>query len=100
MSVKQPKTKQPKVRDWETVRYTDGPDDLPDLDRVVLIEDFLPRPEDLVFRPKGVKVTLVLSEESVAFFKEEGERLRAPYQRMIRNLIDLYVKHMREETKK
>jgi hypothetical protein len=63
--------------------------------RMLELEDFLPRPEDLVFRPKGVKVTITLSEESVAFFKEQGERLHTPYQRMIRNLIDLYVQHAR-----
>ena len=60
------------------------------------IEDFLPRPEELVFRPKGVKVTLILSEDSVAYFKEQGERLNTPYQRMIRNLIDEYVRRARQ----
>jgi hypothetical protein len=63
--------------------------------RMQEIEGFLPRPEDLVFRPKGVKVTSTLSEESVAFFKEQGERLHTPYQRMIRNLLDLYVQQAR-----
>ena len=54
-------------------------------------------PEDLVFRPKGVKVTITLSEESIDYFKEQGERLNTPYQRMIRNLIDEYVRHMRNQ---
>lgn len=58
------------------------------------VEDFLPRPEELVFRPKGVKVTITLSEESIDYFKEQGARLNAPYQRMIRNLIDEYVRAM------
>ena len=74
----------------ETVEYTDEP-----LQMGRRVEDFLPRPEDLVFRPKGVKVTITLSEESVEYFKSEAERLQTPYQRMIRNLIDEYVRRMR-----
>lgn len=72
------------------VGYTDEP-----VEMGRRVDDFLPGPEDLVFRPKGVKVTITLSEESVAWFKEQGERLRRPYQRMIRNLVDEYVKSMR-----
>ncbi len=60
------------------------------------VEDFLPPPEELVFRPKGVKMTITLSEESIEYFKQQGERLQTPYQRMIRNLIDEYVRYMRE----
>jgi predicted DNA binding CopG/RHH family protein len=83
---------EPKRQPWETVEYTDNPD-LPDLeDMVEVSRDFLPRPEELVFRPKGVKITLTLSEESLNYFKEQAERLNTPYQRMIRNLIDEYVK--------
>ena len=83
---------EPKRKTWETVEYTDNPD-LPDLeDMVEVSRDFLPRPEELVFRPKGVKVTLTLSEDSLVYFKEQAERLNTPYQRMIRNLIDEYVK--------
>jgi hypothetical protein len=80
----------------ETVEYTDNPE----IGELRIIEDFLPRPEELVFRPKGVKVTITLSEDSVAYFKEQGERLHTPYQRMIRNLIDEYVQHMRGQKPK
>lgn len=86
----------PKQRAWETVTYTDDPE-LPDVDQLKPVKDFLPRPEELVFRPKGVKVTITLSEESVAYFKEQGKRLQTPYQRMIRNLIDEYVRQMRQD---
>jgi predicted DNA binding CopG/RHH family protein len=65
--------------------------------RLQEIEDFLPRPEELVFRRKGVKVTLTLSEDSLSYFKEQGERLHTPYQRMIRNLLDEYVRQMRRQ---
>jgi len=59
------------------------------------VEDFLPLPEELAFRSKGVKVTITMSEDSIAYFKEQAERLQTPYQRMIRNLIDEYVRQMR-----
>lgn len=74
------------------IEYTDEP-----LEMGKRVEDFLPPPEELVFRPKGVKVTLTLSEESVAYFKEQAERLHTPYQRMIRNLIDEYVRQMQHQ---
>lgn len=91
---------EPRRQPWETVEYTDNPD-LPDLkDLAEMPRDFLPRPEELVFRPKSVKVTITLSEDSVAYFKEQGERLHTPYQRMIRNLIDEYVQHMRGQKPK
>lgn len=74
------------------IEYTDEP-----LQMGQRVDDFLPRPEELVFRPRGVKVTITLSEESVAYFKQQGDRLHTPYQRMIRNLIDEYVRHMRDQ---
>jgi hypothetical protein len=72
-------------------KYTDEPIELGER-----VPDFLPRPADLVLRNRGVKVTITLSEDSVDFFKEEAERLNVPYQRMIRNLVDEYVRHMRK----
>ncbi len=49
----------------EAIEYTDEPIQLGE--RVV---DFLPQPTELVFRPKGIKVTITLSEDSIAYFKE------------------------------
>lgn len=57
------------------------------------IDDFLPPPERLLRREKTVKVTLELTEDSVAFFKTKAKRQSVPYQRMIRNLIDAYTQH-------
>lgn len=59
--------------------------------KVTIIKDFLPPPSELVFREPQVKVTLALSKESVDFFKQEAQKHGAPYQRMIRNLVDHYV---------
>ena len=78
----------------EAALYADDPFGLGEIDDAepAVVEDFLPHPEELAFRPKGVNVTLTLSEESLNYFKEQAGRLNMPYQRMIRNLIDAYVK--------
>jgi hypothetical protein len=60
---------------------------------VEIVDDFLPSPDELVYREDGVKVTLSLSKRSVAFFKREAARHDAPYQRMIRRLVDAYAEH-------
>src|SRR6266850_5236538 len=68
------------------IRYTDEP-----LGSLKVVDDFLPRPEDLVFREEGVKVTISLSKRSVKFFKNEARKHKTQYQRMIRHLLDAYV---------
>ncbi len=70
------------------IKYTDEP-----LGKMRVIPDFLPRPEDLVFRDEGVKVTISLSKRSVEFFKNEARKHNTQYQRMIRRLLDAYAVH-------
>jgi len=70
------------------IRYTDER-----LGRLKVIRDFLPPPEDLVFRDKSVKVTIALSKRSVEFFKGEARKHNTQYQRMIRRLLDAYAEH-------
>jgi hypothetical protein len=70
------------------IKYTDGP-----VGSHKVVRDFLPAPEDLVFREEGVKVTLALSKRSVDFFKNEARRHNTQYQRMIRKLLDAYAAH-------
>jgi hypothetical protein len=70
------------------IKYTNEP-----LGKVKVVPDFLPAPEDLVFRDEGVKVTLALSKRSVEFFKREAEKHHTQYQRMIRRLLDAYAAH-------
>src|SRR5882762_757356 len=72
----------------EKIRYTDEP-----LEALEVVPDFLPRPEDLVFRSEGVKVTISLSKRSVEFFKNEARKHNTQYQRMIRRLLDAYAEH-------
>jgi predicted DNA binding CopG/RHH family protein len=57
------------------------------------VTDFLPPPSQLVKREATTKVTLELTQSSLAFFKRQAKRERVPYQRMIRGLIDAYAKH-------
>jgi hypothetical protein len=70
------------------IKYTDEP-----LGKFRVVPDFLPAPEDLVFREEGVKVTLALSKRSVEFFKREAAKHNTQYQRMIRRLLDAYAAH-------
>ena len=72
------------------IKYTEGPADL-DIDKIKIVEDFLPPPDQLVLKEPTTKVTLALSEKSVDFFKREAEKNGVKYQQMIRGLIDKYV---------
>jgi predicted DNA binding CopG/RHH family protein len=60
-----------------------------------VVPDFLPSPEELSLKTMNTKVTLSLSVDSVAWFKEMGEKHHIPYQRMIRMLLDEYVSRQR-----
>ena len=76
-----------KTKQRKRIVYTDEPLDL----RV--IPDFLPPPDQLVRRDDTVKVTMSLSKSSVEFFKRIARRQHAPYQAMIRKVLDLYSAH-------
>jgi len=65
--------------------YTDEPMD------GKVIDDFLPPPSALVFNDEKVKITISLSKKSVEFFKNEAKKHNTNYQKMIRNLLDIYV---------
>lgn len=79
------------------IRYTDAPKDIQEeMERsVVVTEEFLARypqfsPSALAAHKPTVKVTLTLGEDAVIFFKAHAKKLKVPYQRMIRNLVDRY----------
>ena len=67
------------------IKYTNEP-----IGPLRVIPDFLPPPEELVFREEAVKVTIALSKRSVEFFKAEARRHNIQYQKMIRRLLDRY----------
>ena len=76
------------------VKYTDEP-----MGRLRVIDDFLPRPDELVFKEDNVKVTMALSKSSVDFFKSEARKHHTSYQAMIRRLVDLYAsRHTKSQT--
>ena len=70
------------------IKYTNEP-----IGEPKVVGDFLPSPEDLIFREEGVKVTIALTKRSVDFFKSEAEKHHTQYQRMIRTLLDAYAAH-------
>jgi hypothetical protein len=70
------------------IKYTDEP-----LGKLRIVDDFLPPPEDLLFKEENVKVTITLSKDSVDFFKNEAKKHNTQYQKMIRRLLDLYAAH-------
>ena len=74
-----------------TIKYTDE-----HMGKVRVVKDFLPSPDQLAFKEEKVKVTISLSRASLEFFKEQADRHRTAYQKMIRNLLDAYaVQHMK-----
>jgi len=71
-----------------TIKYTDEP-----IGNVEIIDDFLPPPENLVFKEENVKVTISLTKDSIEFFKKEAKKHHTQYQKMIRNLLDVYAEN-------
>jgi hypothetical protein len=69
----------------EKTKYTDEP-----IGPVKVLPDFLPPPEELVFKEDTVKVTIALRRESVEFFKREARKHDTQYQKMIRRILDAY----------
>lgn len=68
------------------IEYSDEP-----MGEIVPMEDIFPKPEELVFKKDKTKVTIALSNTSIAFFKREAKKHHTQYQKMIRNLLDEYV---------
>jgi predicted DNA binding CopG/RHH family protein len=68
------------------IKYTDG-----EIKNMLIVEDFLPSPEKLAFKEENTKITISLTKETVNFFKDEAKKHHTQYQKMIRNLLDLYV---------
>jgi len=76
------------------IQYTDEA-----IGNVKLVADFLPSPQELKLKNENTKVTISLSSESVAYFKEVAEANHMQYQKMIRQLLDEYVAHQKSFNK-
>ena len=56
-----------------------------------LIPDFLPLPDELVVKQNNTKVTISLSSDTVAYFKDTAKKHHMQYQKIIQQLLDEYV---------
>ncbi len=63
------------------------------MDKVKIVPDFLPSPEELALKEETVKITISLSKASIEFFKNEAKKYNTQYQKMIRRLLDEYAVH-------
>ena len=61
--------------------------------RIERVQDFLPKPEDLILKESTIKITLNLSKSSIDFFKDVAQKHGSQYQKVIRNLLDRYSSH-------
>ncbi|MEX0895604.1 MAG: hypothetical protein WDZ94_01535 [Patescibacteria group bacterium] len=76
----------------KSIQYTDEP-----MQPGELVPNLLPPPEELDrARPARIKVTMELSFESLDYFQSYAQKHGGSYQRMIRNLLDIYVHKMKE----
>jgi predicted DNA binding CopG/RHH family protein len=71
--------------------YEDAPRDVMEaIERSEAVEDFLPKPGDLVGKTNKRRVTITLSERSVERFKRFAKKHNAKYQTMISEVVDAY----------
>ena len=78
----------------KTIQYSDEP-----IGEIELVSDFLPSPEKLALKNQNTKVTISLSSESIAYFKDAAKKHHMQYQKMIRQLLDEYVAHQKSAEK-
>ena len=67
------------------IEYTDGP-----IGDVEVVEDFLPAPDQLVFKDDTVDVTIPMSKSIFDYFKKEAENKHVPSELLIQKVLDLY----------
>ena len=54
------------------------------------IEIYIPPPDQLILQENNVKVTIALKKSSIEFFKKHAKKHKTSYQKMIREVLDLY----------
>jgi predicted DNA binding CopG/RHH family protein len=74
----------------KAIQYSDEP-----IGDLKLIPDFLPSPEELALKQQNTKITISLSSESVAYFKDTAKMHHMQYQKLIRQLLDEYVAYQK-----
>ena len=78
----------------KAIKYSNEP-----IGDIKLVPDFLPSPKELALKNKNTKVTISLSSESIAYFKNAAKKHHMQYQKMIRQLLDEYVVHQKSSGK-
>lgn len=78
----------------KTIQYSNEP-----IGDIELVSDFLPSPKELALKNQNTKVTISLSSESIAYFKDAAKKHHMQYQKMIRQLLDEYVAHQKSAEK-
>jgi uncharacterized protein (DUF4415 family) len=73
------------------VSYTDAPDDINEaLDHAIVIEDFLPSPEEFIRRAKKEKITIAIDKHSLDLYKKYAKKHDAKYQTMMNDVLGSY----------
>lgn len=73
------------------VNYTDAPAEIDEaLESAERIEDFLPRPEELVRKIDKEKITIAIDKRSLDLYKKYAKKHNAKYQTMINSVVGSY----------
>jgi uncharacterized protein (DUF4415 family) len=71
--------------------YTDAPPEISEsLARAKVIKDFLPPPEELVFKTSKEQVAVSLDSDSVIFFRKYAQKKHTSYQKVMSNVLKNY----------
>jgi hypothetical protein len=60
------------------------------LGKLKIVEDFLPRPHELVFKEHDVEVRLRVRRSSMNFYKKLAKANKSRHDRVMRRLLDQY----------
>lgn len=55
--------------------------------------DDLPSPQELAKSIKVARITIMMSQASIDYFKQQARQHHTKYQRMMREVLDQYVAH-------
>lgn len=76
------------------IKYSDLPPGGEPIGELKIIDDFLPRPEELIFKEgtdDGEDITIEINHRSFKFFKDQAKKHNTQYQKMISYLLEEYV---------
>jgi hypothetical protein len=74
------------------IKYTNEP-----MGELRVVKDILPPPDQLIVKDENIKVTIALKKSSIDFFKKEAKKQHTSYQKMIRQVINWYASHYKDQ---